>query len=49
MDRNKLAMEMVKNMQTQGQVFMNEVAMPGVRPDNVKEEDKQSYLDSNDK
>lgn len=48
-DRNKLAIEMVKNLQTEDQVFVNEVAMPGVRPDDVKEEDKQSYIKDNDK
>lgn len=45
MDHNQMAEEMVKNLQANGNAFLTEVAMPGVRPDALNTKDIVNYPD----
>lgn len=44
MDRNQLAIEMAEKLSSGGQVYMNEVAMPGVKPMDVNTAEVESPL-----
>lgn len=37
--REQIAQKMAEQLKASGACYMNEVAMPGCRPDNVKDED----------